>query len=245
MASERHTAATPELLRALDSPAFRANLSALLPPGSSSVAALPAVELIARAEAEWNVAEVVHNFDPRPEPTSMSCLNCVDPDLAIARNTSYWVNDWEMLLLANTSDPPSTHPTPRPGWPTFAAGIVSGWLGGASIAESWVGHTAFTGRAFETGFDGWPASLAEAAQRPIYTVVNQRRSAAGATYFGSVGIVFNRTWARESTLIAALDTVSQFFPTAFAEKRKRRRLFLHFAPGLDSYQAADLPRHTS
>ena len=104
-----HAAATPSLLRALDEPAFRANLSALLGPaaGGAAVAALPAAALLARAEAEWAVAETVHNFDPRPETTSMSCLNCVDPDLAIASNTSWFVNDWEMLLLANTPDPPA------------------------------------------------------------------------------------------------------------------------------------------
>lgn len=206
IAAARHVAATPQLLRELDSPAFRSNFSALLPLGSYDVA-LPARQLLARAEAQWNVAEIVHNFDPRPEPTSMSCVNCVDPDLAIARNTTFWVNDWEMLLLANTSDPPSHRELPtRDGWPTFAADIVSGWLGGASIAEAWGGYPAFTGPSFEAGFDGWPATLSEAAERPIYTVVNQRRSAAGATYFGPVGIVFNRTWARQRTLVAALDT---------------------------------------
>ena len=95
--ASRHVTATPSLLRALDEPAFRANLSALLGPGGAAVAALPAAALLARAEAEWAVAETVHNFDPRPETTSMSCLNCVDPDLAIASNTSWFVNDWGML----------------------------------------------------------------------------------------------------------------------------------------------------
>ena len=113
-----------------------------------------------------------------------------------------------MLLLANTPDPPAPAGSnaTRPGWPAFASDIVSGWLGGASIAESWVGYPPFTSPGFERGFNGWPASLAEAAQRPIYTVVNQRRSAAGATYFGSVGVVFNRSFASRSTLIAAIDT---------------------------------------
>ena len=151
IAAARHAAATSPLLRALDSPAFRSNLSALLPLGSPD-ATLPAHQLLARAEAQWNVAETVHNFDPRPEPTSMSCVNCVDPDLAIARNTSFWVNDWEMLLLANTSDPPSSRTAPtRDGWPAFAADIVSGWLGGASIAEAWVGYPPFSGPPFEPG----------------------------------------------------------------------------------------------
>ena len=106
--ASRHAAATPSLLRALDEPLFRSNLSALLGPaaGGAAVAALPAAALLARAEAEWAVAETVHNFDPRPETTSMSCLNCVDPDLAIASNTSWFVNDWGARRLTCLPCPP-------------------------------------------------------------------------------------------------------------------------------------------
>jgi hypothetical protein len=58
IATDRHRAATPSLLEALGASAFRANLSARLPPAAAATAALPAAQLLALAEAEWRVAEV-------------------------------------------------------------------------------------------------------------------------------------------------------------------------------------------
>ena len=53
---------------------------------------------------------------------------------------------------------------------------------------------------------GFPKTVAEAAQRPIYTILDLKKRDAGAVDFGPIGLVFNRSRVDQQTVYMPVDT---------------------------------------
>lgn len=187
-ASLASRAATPSVLAALDDAGFRALLAQLLP----DFAALGAAELLRHLRDEIAVAEMIHNL---PANTSeVSAFNAVDADLAMLSEMSYLPNQWEVgYVRANRSEP----------------GTLLEWMLPQAAAETGMyGLRPFTGGGmpgFED-FGGWPASLTEAEERPVYTSLNVFRVDMGVSDFGGVGLVLRRSWLENITVVSAVDT---------------------------------------
>jgi hypothetical protein len=90
LASRSSQRAVGSVLRFLDEPAFRAQLTACCP----SVASLSAPALYTKFKAEVSTMEVVHNWDPRPNGSPMDELN-----MSTWLAATYDYNLWQMSVL--------------------------------------------------------------------------------------------------------------------------------------------------
>ena len=153
------------LLRLLDSPAVRGNLSAMCCP---DLAALPAAELWARMRAEIQSVEIIHGF---PADASLGGTdNIIDVDLELMSTLGYFPNQWQIAQgLCPVPDPATSNRS-------CAEGRLEGWLAPADATEtSIVGLPPFTAPN-PWGLRGqWPASFAEASGRVTYTLLNLHR----------------------------------------------------------------------
>jgi hypothetical protein len=195
--------ATRYLLAELDSPALRAGLTQR---GLRDLAKAPARVLLSRLRAEISAAELVHNLailtnGSGGDICGSACLgwspgNCDGmPRTPISSNCSELNNLW---ALGTT------------GW--VAPDTVRGWMGGPDTFEvGCVGCPPFTGTLpYHCGTGhcsrDWPATLAEAQQRPIYAVVDLKKIDAGIPDFGPVGLVFNKSTLASATILMPADT---------------------------------------
>jgi hypothetical protein len=186
--------ATAQLEARLNRPSLR---SALRAAGADTLAALPAAELARRWRAEVDVAEIAHGFDTAP--------NLNDVDLQHAAALEYFPNQWELEVLypRNLSDPAAQHGR----W--GADGYLSTMAPAAAAETSphLYGLPSFTGRPPAGVRPGivpgkWPSSLAEAAERMVYGVLNSHRLDFPCAYWGNAAVVFN------SSAVAPLLTLS-------------------------------------
>jgi hypothetical protein len=89
---------------------------------------------------------------------------------------------------------------------------IVGWLWAAQTYEvAGLGCDQFTSSvsgALPSGATAaaFPASVAEAAERPIYTILDLKKLDVGAADFGPVGFVFNKKRLAEATVFTPLDT---------------------------------------
>jgi hypothetical protein len=170
--------ARPELLAALDDADLRAMLDDCCP----GIAKLPAERLLGWYHAQISVTEMVHNFDAAPAAPG-SHGHGGDPDLAVyddSGTTGGWFyNLWTPWVLNLTNS--------TPGGPEDAM-------------ETGPFHM----KEFANGRS--PASLDEAAQRPVYTAFNDRLVDAGNPHFGDICMVFSPDYVRPMTIVAPMDT---------------------------------------
>ena len=70
------------------------------------------------------------------------------------------------------------------------------------------GFPSFTGRRSDPAWAAqeWPASMAEANDRPLYSTLNLRKIDGGNDIFGPVGIVWRQRTMAQRTLLAPVDT---------------------------------------
>ena len=94
-------AAVPELLGALDDPAFRETLTGCCP----DIAQLKADELLTWFQRQTAVSEMVHNFNAEP-PTPGQHGHGGDPDLDVYENSTWFYNLWEPWVLNLTTSNP-------------------------------------------------------------------------------------------------------------------------------------------
>ena len=192
-------AATPFVLQALEEPAFRAGLEACCP----NVASLSARDLLQRYRDEVSVSEMTHNFDlDLGAHSSMgghaggkNGNGLGDPPLSVYANSSHFYNLWEVAFLNITS--------------------YDVLHGEAGAEQGLFGFRKFGNCSNATGGGGGrygqpvhclPATMEQAAERPIYTVLNQRKVDVGCPMFGDLAIVFATTWVQPMTVIAPMDT---------------------------------------
>ena len=229
-AATASAAARPELLALLDDPRFR---TAFAPLAGPAAAALSAVELLSRFEEETAVAELVHNMpadagiapgpdgEPRRQPAP-------DNTIAIGQASPVFWNLWEIGLMTGASESPHFGPSVNCSQPQLASKLrcenntdphLAGgckWieLEGRCAALS---HGPFENptNAAEVGLFGLPsfrgnaqspADYQDAMQRPVYTAVNHHKVDLGNPNFGPVGVVFDREFNDNMTLLGAVDT---------------------------------------
>ena len=143
------------------------------------IAKLPAPELLEWWRAQIDVSEMVHNFNAAPDPDGHGG----DPALSVYGDpkSTWFYNLWEIC-------PGVLNLTSRPcGGPEDA-----GETGMFRMPEFANGKT--------------PSSLAEAAQRPVYTAFNSRMVDAGNQHFGDVSMVYSPDFVKPMTIIAPMDT---------------------------------------
>ena len=158
-AAAASAAATAGVLAAFDDPTFRRMLKAALPEAASTLdPAAPATELMSRYRAEVAVAEAVHSFRSTGQPwTQMSV-----PE---AMNATGAKNLWQFQIMAEALGP---------GNATAAQlnADHAGFGGMNTVEEGMFGFPAFTGsRNSDPAWEGkspWPASMAEASDRPLW-----------------------------------------------------------------------------
>ena len=193
-AAAASAAATPRVLALLGSDAFKAGLAACCP----TIASKTPAELLALLEAEVAVAELTHNF----APINDSWEN--DVSIATLGNATYFYNLWELSFLGlGRKNVVSTH-----GILNFVCGL---WVFFLTVCL-WV--QAVDGKNGEVNLLGFPpftngtqpATLDEAAQRPVYTTVAMLNSGLGNPTFGGVSAVFSNRNVANMSVIAPADT---------------------------------------
>eukprot|EP01062_Namystynia_karyoxenos_P062807 TRINITY_DN55670_c0_g1_i1.p1 TRINITY_DN55670_c0_g1~~TRINITY_DN55670_c0_g1_i1.p1 ORF type:complete len:502 (+),score=86.39 TRINITY_DN55670_c0_g1_i1:95-1600(+) len=186
-AQAQGTAAAAALL---DSALFRKELARLAP----ELAGLTSERLLALADAAQEVAEIIHGFPARYVPGQN---NALDFDIAMARNATWFYNQWQMPLMF-------------PGREQRALRELLEYLGPAGAAEVQIwGFPPFSGtNPYAAGLwpGGWPASMSEANDRAVYGVWNQHRLAFPPFLWGDVAVVFNTTALHDALLITPVDT---------------------------------------
>ena len=197
LAAAASAAATPRVLSALGSLAFKQQLAACCP----QLVGLPAGKLLALIEAEVAVAEITHNFG-NPAPDSNT-----GPNTSGMAALSAVPNTW-MSALRGDMNPPN--PQDSNGLWQCEGGLEIGIFGmkGFSLpSPAWMqpksGGTQFTTP--DSGV-GWPANLSEAADRPVYGIWNLWKQAMPGRMYGSTALVFRNSVVQASTFIAPMDS---------------------------------------
>jgi hypothetical protein len=194
-------AATPYVLAALEDPSFRAGLGACCP----SVASLSSQDLLQRYRDQTAISEMTHNFDVDLTTSAgghkmagaaggKNGNGLGDPPLAVYTNSSHFYNLWEVAYM-NITSYEVLH---------GEAGAEQGLFGFRKFGNCSASNASGGGGYARP--ECLPASLAQAAERPIYTVLNQRKVDVGCPMFGDIAIVFATDWVRPMTVIAPMDT---------------------------------------
>jgi hypothetical protein len=197
LAAAASTAATPRVLSALGSPAFKQQLAACCP----QLVGLPAAELLALIEAEVAAAEITHNFaDPAPDSST-------GPNISGMAALSAVPNTW-MSALRGDMNPPN--PQDSNGLWQCEGGLEIGLFGmkGFSLpSPDWMqpkaGGTQFTTP--DSGV-GWPANLTEAADRPVYGIWNLWKQSMPGRMYGSTALVLRNSVVRAAAFTAPMDS---------------------------------------
>lgn len=215
VAASRH--ATPHLLRELDSQTFRAELGRQLAgvENGDELATAQSQELLERLRAEASASEMVHNLaiwsenDPASEHECAPCdcgWACGSDTMNAPRTPVFERAQLDNLWLLGVEKRPGN------GSVFVAADTIVGWLWAAQTFEvAGLGcdqYTSSVSGALPSGATAspFPASVAEAAERPIYTILDLKKVDVGATDFGPVGLVFNKSQVAEATVFTPLDT---------------------------------------
>lgn len=195
-ANKLSSSATKLVLAALSDPLLRTELGSCCP----TLANLSSAQLLERFRAQVRVSEAIHNFGavaaPPSPPTPPNQHHHhqhghSDVTLAILDRKRRFLNLWELMLLNQTAfnamQPESASEVGLFGLPQFTANHhLSPDDGGGEIP--------------------WPASLAEAQQRPIYIALNLIKSDVGNIVFGDVAAVFRNKLALDSGCLVPMDT---------------------------------------
>ena len=179
-------AATPRLLAALATPAFERQLATCCP----ALVGLPATRLLGLIEAEVAVAEITHNF--------------AAPDSSTGPNISGMValravpNTW-MSALRGDMNPPNA---------SASAGL---WAceGGVELGLFGMKPFSLPSPAWMTPLYngiGWPASVQEAADRPVYGIWNLWKQAMPGRMYGRAAVVFRNSVVQAGTFTAPMDS---------------------------------------
>lgn len=180
LGSER---AEREVLDAFGDEDFRMKLEAFLP----ETAEWTAFELLRRFRAELAVAEIIHNLPAR----AAAEFNAVDVDLGILNESEYLMNQWELaVLFRNHTDP-------------F---ILEEWMAPQDATETGLyGMRPFSGS--RSVYHGrWPASYAEAGERPVYNSLNLMRVDMGVADLGPIALLLRRPFVENMTVLSPVDT---------------------------------------
>jgi hypothetical protein len=208
--------ARPALLAALGGLSTRDHLRSVrgLDP---TLLALPASRLLERLERELAANEVLHSFDASVATLLARgvCSNCADTDLTVECKAKYLHNVWELPLLGDRCTPPPINNSLRPQ--AEACGTED-WLLGCDLAETDAfcqpNHTLCfppfssqrSGVNHQTKPLRWPASWAEAIERPVYHSSNFHRSPGPVSQFGSVTFVMNRSLVDPLSFVFPVDS---------------------------------------
>ena len=142
------------------------------------------------------VTEVAHGFFAVNPPAQN---NAADLNLTQAAAASWFYNEWQLQVLY-----------PRAGKEIWDVIGGSCSLGPAAAAELGIfGLPPFSKpipRVPGAFPGGWPATLAEASDRVVYTLFNQRRTALPTAPWGDVSVVFAPSLARDAVLLSPFDT---------------------------------------
>ena len=204
-AKEASARATAPLLAALNSSDLR---YALAQRGLPALAAAAAATLLARLRAEAGAAEIIHSLalGNGTVGDGTSCVACDawspgcnkglsrTPLFDMETLPSLWV-----LSMLGYADPHR----------------VAGWMDGADAVECGIlGAPRFTGSLPPRPSPRprppprppyWPASLAEALDRPIYAVLDLHKVDVGVPDFGPVAVVMNRSSIAPLTALMPAD----------------------------------------
>ena len=179
------------------------------------------------------MAELVHNMpadagiapgpdgEPRKQPAP-------DNTIAIGQASPVFWNLWEIGLMTGASESPHFGPSVNCSQPQLASKLRCEnntdphLAGGCKWIElegrcAELSHGPFENptNAAEVGLFGLPsfrgnaqspADYQDAMQRPVYTAVNHHKVDLGNPNFGPVGVVFDREFNDNMTLLGAVDT---------------------------------------
>jgi poly(3-hydroxybutyrate) depolymerase len=177
-------AARPRAVALLNRPGLRSRLADLAP----SLAALPGSELLRLWEEQLGSAEIAHGMYAREPAFQLDSMHVLDG------GARYLPNQWQL---------PLTEPRfGSDGWR-----MLSFYPAEGDVETGWLGLPAFSApsaRGVVTG--GWPASLAEASDRPVYCTANQHRLADPTSSWGDVSCVLNLTTLGSGVIISPVDT---------------------------------------
>eukprot|EP01046_Picozoa_sp_COSAG06_P032817 COSAG06_NODE_3306_length_5529_cov_7.228913_2_plen_522_part_00 len=175
-------AAEPRILAALDAPRFRHELARCC----DAIADLQAKELLELLAGEIESAELTHNFEPQG---SFNHSFYGDANLTGYTSLSFFVNNWQSPLLGLLSVETSRRAN-------FAASAAELYLFGLKPFSE-PSHTA--------QLEGWPRSLAEATERPVYTWLNAWKLDM-STQYGQVAVVFRSAAVSKGTFLSPTDS---------------------------------------
>ena len=184
-------AATAPLEKLLAAPEFTASLGGCCP----ELAGRTPSELLAMYAEQVAVTEVAHGFFAVNPPAQN---NAADVNLTQAANATWFYNEWQLQVL---------FPDYISFWEVIGGSCS---LGPAAAAELGIfGLPPFSApipRVPGAFPGGWPASLAEASDRVVYTLFNQRRSALPTAPWGDVSVIFAPSLTQDVVLLSPFDT---------------------------------------
>lgn len=142
------------------------------------VANLSSLELLQRIKEKMQTVEVVSGFSASPGGGKY-----FDMSIEEGSRSDYFESTWEAMVTHNASF------NDGQGW----------WSIQDDVETKLYGLKPFSKR-------GDPASLDEAHERGIYTLLNTAKMDAGSPLYGSVTAVLNRTRIKDTLLLSAIDT---------------------------------------
>jgi hypothetical protein len=186
-AAHASEAATPQLLALLRSSAFTSALGSCCP----ELDGLSAPQLLAAYQGQLAVTEVAHGFFAVNSAGAAAPNNAADVNLTQAASATWFYNEWQLQVL---------FPDYIDFWEVIGGSCSLGPAAAAEVGPVFqlprfsaeIPHVpgAFPG--------GWPASLAEASDRVVYTLFNQRRTALPCAPWGDVNVVFAPALAQQA-----------------------------------------------
>lgn len=187
LAAAAANAATPRVLSAINSSTFRAQLAACCP----RLVGLPAAKLLSLIEAEVAVAEITHNFgNPAPDSSTGPTTSGMAALTAVP-------NTW-MSALRGDMNPPD--PRKSNGLWQCEGGLEIGLFGMKGFSKpspDWMkGHSGV----------GWPASVTEAADRPVYGIWNLWKQSMPGRMYGSTALVLRNSVVQAATFTVPMDS---------------------------------------
>jgi hypothetical protein len=187
-ATAASAAATARVLSAIGSPAFKEQLATCCP----ELVGLAAPKLLALIEAEVAVAEITHNF------ASPAADDGTGPNISGMAALSAVPNTWTSALMGDMA----TGPLSAGPW-EFAGGLELGLFGMKPFS---LPTPAWLDRQDPGSGVGWPASLAEARDRPVYGIWNLWKQAMPGRMYGAVATVLRNSVVQAGTFTAPMDS---------------------------------------
>jgi len=222
--------ATPELLAELGAPPFRAELRRQLRgtgAANEALAAAPSEALLQRLRAEVQASEIVHNLaiwsagdrGSRDACPASDCGWSSGNAQGAPRTPAFLRPQLDNLWLLGVHNMSGKGKHTQANESFVPPATIVGWLAHPSKFEhADIGCDAFTGSVAcssspycrpgqrRSAPGSFPASIDEAAQRPVYGILDLKKLDVGATDFGPVGIVFNRSKLDRAAIFMLADT---------------------------------------